>query len=107
MIIIVLIFSVEEIRRKTEETKMVVKDPPCAGAPPPPPPPPPPMMSMPLPPLLPKGPSPNLRTIKLKTVSSLNPTNGDSNAIQDMENYLGLPPMNAAVPQVQNGNLKE
>lgn len=104
IIIIVLIFSVEELRRKTEETKMVVT-PPCAGAPPPPPPPPLPMMSVPLPPLLPKGPLPNSRTIKLKTVSSLNPTNGNSNAIQDIENYLGLPPTkNAAGPQVQNGN---
>lgn len=96
--IITLVFSVEEIRKKLEETKTTVA-PPCA---PPPPPPPPPPMSMPPPPPPPMTSTPNLRTIKLKTVSTLNHTNGDSNAIEDIENYLGLQPANAG-PQVQNG----
>ncbi|VVC33452.1 Hypothetical protein CINCED_3A025823 [Cinara cedri] len=95
--------QVDELRKKLEETKTSVISPPCA--PPPPPPPPPPMMMPPAPPPPPTSMASmsNLQNIKLKTVSTLNCTNNDeSNAIEEMGNYLGLSSPNKG-PQVQNG----
>lgn len=101
------VFSVEELKKKMELSKTAISPPP----PPPPmamPPPPPPPMSMPPPPPPPPmaGLSSNIQSIKLKTVSGLNQnhnSNNDSNAIEDMGNYLGLPPASKGGPQVQNG----
>lgn len=90
----------DELRKKIEQTKSATAAPPCA---PPPPPPPPPPMSMPPPPPPPMTMTANLQTIKLKTVSTLNHADDDSNAIEEMGNYLGLPAANFKGPQVQNG----
>lgn len=95
-------FSAKELKKKIEVSRV---------APPPvPPPPPPPPMSMPPPPPPPPmtGLTSNLQSIKLKTVSALNQnntTNDNSNAIEDMGNYLGLPPTTNKGPQVQNCKL--
>lgn len=99
--------QVEELRRKLDGTKTAVASPSCA--PPPPPPPPPPPMTMPPPPPPPPmaALATNLQRIKLKTVDALNHTNGDSNAIEEIGNYLGLPPSNSKGPQVQNGAIDE
>lgn len=90
-----------ELKRKMEETKAIT-----AAPRPPPPPPPPPMMMPPAPPPPPPpsmgGLTPNIQTIKLKTVNTLNHTNGDSNAIEEIGNYLGLP-LTPKGAQVQNG----
>lgn len=91
----------DEFRRKVEETKTAAAPPPPCAPPPPPPPPPP--MSMPPPPPPPMALTTNLQTIKLKTVSTLNHADGDSNAIEEIGNYLGLPAANSKGPQVQNG----
>lgn len=101
-IIKIYAFSVNEFRKKIEETKAAPPPPP---PPPPfaPPPPPPPPMSLPPPPPPPMALTTNLQTIKLKTVSTLNHANGDSNAIEEIGNYLGLPAANSKGPQVQNG----
>lgn len=93
-------FLVKELKRKMEDTKTVT-----AAPPPLPPPPPPPMMMPPAPPPPPPsmgGLTPNIQTIKLKTVNTLNRTNGESNAIEEIGNYLGLPPTPKGT-QVQNG----
>ncbi|XP_025197743.1 shootin-1 [Melanaphis sacchari] len=87
---------VEDLEKQLRETKTVVATSQCKPplpppAPPaPPPPPPPPLMALP-------G---TTSGIKLKTVSSLN---HNSNAIEDLGNYLGLPLATPKGPQVQNG----
>lgn len=89
-------FSVEELGKQLREIKTVVSPPEC-GPPPPPPPPAPPAPPPPPPPMALSGTSCG---IKLKTVSSLN---HNSNAIEDLGNYLGLPLATPKGPQVQNG----
>lgn len=88
--------QVEELGKQLRETKTVVAPPQC-GPPPPPPPPAPPAPPPPPPPMSLAGTSGG---IKLKTVSSLN---HNSNAIEDLGNYLGLPMATPKGPQVQNG----
>lgn len=88
--------QVEELGKQLRETKTVVAPPQC-GPPPPPPPPAPPAPPPPPPPMALAGTSGG---IKLKTVSSLN---HNSNAIEDLGNYLGLPMATPKGPQVQNG----
>ncbi|CAI6368590.1 unnamed protein product [Macrosiphum euphorbiae] len=88
--------QVEELGKQLRETKTVVAPPQC-GPPPPPPPPAPPAPPPPPPPMALAGASGG---IKLKTVSSLN---HNSNAIEDLGNYLGLPMASPKGPQVQNG----
>ncbi|XP_050435805.1 shootin-1-like [Adelges cooleyi] len=96
--------QIADLRKKLECAKPAVAAPPCA----PPPPPPPPMFLPPVPPPPPMALTSNsLQTIKLKTASTLNHTNnsgggGDSDAIQEMSNYLGLP-ITPKPAQVQSG----
>ncbi|XP_015375419.1 PREDICTED: shootin-1-like [Diuraphis noxia] len=88
--------QVEELSKQLRETKTAAAPPQC-GPPPPPPPPAPPAPPPPPPPIASAGTSGG---IKLKTVSSLN---HNSNAIEDLGNYLGLPMATPKGPQVQNG----
>lgn len=88
--------QVEALGKQLRETKTIVAPPQCGPPPPPPPPPPAPPVPPPPPPMA-MGTSGG---IKLKTVSSLN---HNSNAIEDLGNYLGLPMANPKGPQVQNG----
>ncbi|KAF0770342.1 shootin-1 [Aphis craccivora] len=89
--------QVEELEKQLRETKIVVATPQCGPPPPPPPPPAPPAPPPPPPPMALPG---TTSGIKLKTVSSLN---HNSNAIEDLGNYLGLPLATPKGPQVQNG----
>ncbi|XP_026810991.1 shootin-1 isoform X1 [Rhopalosiphum maidis] len=89
--------QVEELEKQLRETKTVTATPQCGPPPPPPPPPAPPAPPPPPPPMVLPG---TISGIKLKTVSSLN---HNSNAIEDLGNYLGLPLATPKGPQVQNG----
>lgn len=99
-------FPVEELRKRLNDVKSSQpscappQPPPMPCAPPPPPPPPPASMPPAPPPPPPMAFTQNMKSVKLRTVNALNPTEGD--AIKEMGNYLGMDSV-PKTPQVQNG----